>query len=383
MSTTIRETEVVVVGGGPIGIAAAIAARLTGLEVTVVERRRPPIDKPCGEGIMPDGAEILEKLGVDLWSRGAVPLAGIELIHNRVRARGRFPGRPGLGVRRTALHEALVQRAEQLGIGLLWGEPVCGLRERGVDLSRGPVEARWVIGADGIDSRLRRSLGLDVPPAYQRFGIRRHYEMAPWTDAVEVHFADDCEAYVTPVARSMICLALLIHDPVLRFEPALARFPRLRRRVESARARSEPLGAATVFRRTSHVVKGRVALVGDAAGSVDAITGAGITLGLHQAMDLARRLKAGDLRPHDAAYRELMRLPNSMTSFMLAASRRPRLRALTLRTLAAAPWILSGLLSLRTGPFRSTCPDGGPPLGPGRDPPPPLGERSSATAAAP
>jgi flavin-dependent dehydrogenase len=89
-----------------------------------------------------------------------------------------------------------------------------------------------------------------------------------------------------------------------------------------------------------------VALVGDAAGSVDAITGAGITLGLRQAMILARCLVTGDLRPYESAYRKLMWPANGLTTLMLAAKGRRWLRSLTLRTLAAAPWSFSKLLSL-------------------------------------
>ena len=50
-----RSTDVFVIGGGPAGLAAAIAARRRGLDVTVADCSVPPIDKACGEGIMPDG----------------------------------------------------------------------------------------------------------------------------------------------------------------------------------------------------------------------------------------------------------------------------------------------------------------------------------------
>jgi 2-polyprenyl-6-methoxyphenol hydroxylase-like FAD-dependent oxidoreductase len=205
-----------------------------------------------------------------------------------------------------------------------------------------------VIGADGINSKLRSALGLDVAPVYERFGIRRHYNVRPWTDRVEVHFSNRCEAYVTPVGRELVCIAMLIHDPALKFDQALALFPQLLRRVEGASGRTDPVGCGTVYRRTPSVISGRVALIGDAAGSVDAITGAGITLGLHQVMILSRCFRTGDLAPYDSAYRRLMRLPNGMTSFMLATGRRRWLRRLTLRTLAAAPWACSQILRLNS-----------------------------------
>jgi len=59
-----RETDVFVIGGGPAGLAAAIAARRAGFDVVVADRSQPPIDKACGEGLMPDGLSALQRLGV-------------------------------------------------------------------------------------------------------------------------------------------------------------------------------------------------------------------------------------------------------------------------------------------------------------------------------
>ncbi len=69
--------DVVVVGGGPAGIATAIAASLKGLSVTVLDSRKPPIDKPCGEGLLPEAVAALSALGIELDSTLAFPFRGI------------------------------------------------------------------------------------------------------------------------------------------------------------------------------------------------------------------------------------------------------------------------------------------------------------------
>jgi len=68
-----HKTDVVVVGGGPAGLAAAIAARLQGLRVVVLEAAHPPIDKVCGEGIMPEALAALRRLGVHLTPEHGTP----------------------------------------------------------------------------------------------------------------------------------------------------------------------------------------------------------------------------------------------------------------------------------------------------------------------
>jgi len=343
-----ESTDVLVIGGGPAGLAAAIAARRTGLTVTLAERRTPPVDKACGEGIMPDGVRILSDLGVEIPPESSFPFTGIRYVEKSIVATGLFPGRPGIGIRRTVLHDALARRADDLGVALLWGCSFEGLTASGGRLQGRQVRARWVIGADGQNSRLRGALGLDLPPAHRRIGIRRHYAIPPWSDFVEVHWSSGCEIYVTPVTERQVCVAALIDSPAIRFDDALRRFPALRQRLNGAPAATGDLGSETVFRRSRAVVSGRVALLGDAAGSVDAITGEGVTLGLHQAVALARALEAGDLAYYARAYAGIMRLPNRMTSMMLTIHGRPALRRCVLVALSSIPPLFSQLLALHT-----------------------------------
>ena len=348
MSKIHQRTDVFVAGGGPAGLAAAIAIRLAGFQVMLAERHRPPIDKACGEGLMPDGVALLDRLGVVFPFGTTLPFAGIRFIENGVVAIGRFRRGSGLGVRRTVLHQSMLRRAEELGVECLWGREVLDVRRDGVELDDRIVGSRWVVGADGKNSRIRRSMGLDVPPVHQRIGIRRHYETRPWSDLVEVHWSTGCEAYVTPVGKAQVCLAMLVDDPSWKFDQALGRFPALSQRLGDAPQSSREQTDVTVVRRCPQVVSGRVALVGEASGSVDAITGDGITVALHQAMALALSLQRSDLQAYSRSHRRLMRLPDRMGSLLLAIDHRPRLRRWVLRCLAGAPPVFSHLLALHT-----------------------------------
>ena len=89
--------DVAIVGGGPIGLVAAIDARLAGLSVVVIEQRDGTIDKACGEGLMPGALPLLERLGVD---PEGMPIRGITYNQGARSVSHRFSGPPGRGVRR-------------------------------------------------------------------------------------------------------------------------------------------------------------------------------------------------------------------------------------------------------------------------------------------
>ena len=111
-----HETDVFVVGGGPAGLAAAIAARGRGLQVVVADWSRPPIEKPCGEGLMPDSLEALRHLGLTIGSEHSFPFRGIRFLTRATSVCASFPAGCGLGMRRTVLHQLLVDRAAELGV---------------------------------------------------------------------------------------------------------------------------------------------------------------------------------------------------------------------------------------------------------------------------
>ncbi|MCU1416986.1 MAG: monooxygenase, partial [Schumannella sp.] len=289
-SSRTLDTQILVAGGGPVGLAAAIEARLAGLDVIVVEPRLGPIDKACGEGLMPGAVPALARLGVH--PRG-FPLRGVDYRDDRRSATHRFAdgdglGGHGLGVRRTTLHAALHARAEELGTRFVQGRVETVEQDRAGDQSAGiraaGIHADWLLAADGLHSHVAREVGLALPApaARRRYGQRRHYRVEPWSDLIEVHWTRAGEIYVTPTADGMVGLALLARQGV-HFDEALAAAPQLAARVKHAEPASELRGAGPFRQRTRARVAGRTMLLGDASGYVDALTGEGIRIGLEQA----------------------------------------------------------------------------------------------------
>jgi flavin-dependent dehydrogenase len=186
-------TDVFIVGGGPAGLAAAIAARNRGFSVVVADSSKPPIDKACGEGLMPDSLEALQALGMDLDGiTESHPFRGIRFLGADSLVAATFPTGEGIGLRRTVLHQLMADRAAAIGVNLRWGTNI-------EDLDA--IKARWIIGADGQKSRVRQWAGLDATRREsKRYGFSRHYRLAPWADYVEVYWASECQMYVTPVA---------------------------------------------------------------------------------------------------------------------------------------------------------------------------------------
>lgn len=343
-------TDLFVIGGGPAGLATAIAARRRGLEVTLADVERPPIDKPCGEGIMPDGLAAARALSIDLEAAPARRFPGIRFCEGATSVEARFPNGPGLGIRRTTLHRVLIDHAGQAGVRMVWGTAVTGIDAGGVHAVGQRVAARWIVGADGGHSRVRRWAGLDACRRESlRYGFRRHYRVAPWTEFMEIHWGDHCQLYVTPVADDEVCMVLLSSDSHLRWGEALSQFPAVAERVGHGEALPGERGAVSASRQLRAVWRGNVALVGDASGSVDAITGEGLCLLFQQGAALATALERGDLSRYQAEHRRVGRRPWLMANLMLLLDRSARLRHGAMGAMAWHAPLFAGMLKVHTG----------------------------------
>lgn len=344
------DADVVVVGGGPAGLAAAIAARQQGLSVIVADSATPPIDKACGEGLMPDAQTALAELGLEISSRETGIFKGIKFIGPEGAAVARFPRGEGIGIRRTLLHQILVEHAERLGVQALWGMTIRGLEDGGVRIGEDVIRARWLIGADGQHSRVRKWAGLaaarENPP---RIGIRRHFNVEPLSDFVEIYWGEGSQAYVTPIGAREVCVALISRQRFPSFAAGLALFPKLAQHLERADRTTSVRGAISISRKLNSVVSGNIALIGEASGSVDAITGEGLALAFRQGTALGRAFAAGDLSLYQAAHRDTSTLPSFMAQSMLLMDRSSWIRRQTLRAFVKEPALFARLLSIHVG----------------------------------
>ncbi len=365
--------DLIVIGAGPAGLAAAIAAARHGVETLVLEKSSLPIDKPCGEGLLPNAVDALERLGLSAEQLGAaaVTLRGVRYISRAGRvASSVFPSGAGLGLRRRSLSALLAARARTA--------PTLELRT-GLSASvawtpAGPLvtagDAAWrprlVIAADGLRSRVRRACGMETTQhPRRRWGVRQHFSGEAWTDHVEVHFGRGFEAYVTPVAGG-INMAWLWElgatqpgpDVCQRF---LAQMPLLAARLDGCQPTDRPRASGPFRHRPHERARNGVLLIGDAAGYLDPLTGEGVGLALAQVelfeqhvvpLLLDRRpgvvpaaACARYLRSVDAAARS----NRDLTRLMLALAARPALVERIVGALDADPELFRHCLDANMG----------------------------------
>lgn len=342
-------SEICIVGGGPAGLAAALALAQSGREVTVLDCAAPPIDKACGEGLMPDSLAALSRLGIEIPDVGSL-IRGIRFFGEDSCVTGDFPNGIGRGLRRVLLHEVLIARAEQMGIRMLWGVKKVQTSRGRVTFNGGSIDTDLIVGADGQKSSVRQQAGLHhMVREKRRYGRRKHYGAAPWSQYVEIYWGRHFQIYVTPVASDQVCVALLSTNPQLRLDAALSQVPILAEKLRGAPAVTMEKGSLSISRRFRRVSGSGYALIGDAAGSVDAITGEGMCLAFQQADALVKALNARNIEKYERSHRVITSKPRRMAALMLLLDSNRTFQRKALAGLAAHPQIFKSLLAAHVG----------------------------------
>ncbi len=291
---------------------------------------------------MPDAIAAMLNLGVSFSAADSFPFWGIRFLDRATAVDAKFPVGCARGVRRTTLHRMMIDQAEAFGVHLCWGAKV--------DFDT--LRCGWIIGADGENSLVRKWAGLDARCRDRhRFGFRRHYRIEPWTDHMELYWGRTCQIYVTPATPCSVCVAAISRDSRLRLDEALRQFPDLERKLQPGAIISRERGAVTSSRKLKAIYRGRVVLVGDASGSVDAITGEGLCLAFRQAAALADAIECGDLAMYQRTHLRIARRPEWMARLLVALGDHAYIRHRAMSVMTAHPVIFAKMLALHVGAF--------------------------------
>lgn len=365
-------TEVVVIGAGPAGSAAAITLARAGREVLVVDKATFPRDKFCGDGLTADALRRLEALGLDpatvaswtpvhdVWLRGP---AGHQ-IHLPLPDDG---GLFAVVARRRDLDAAMVEVARAAGAELIEGTActAVSVRPEGVrvDLSDGRgVAARYLVAADGMWSPVRKALGLSLT-GYRGdwHAFRQYFRGVSTRAATELFcwFEPDFlpgYAWAFPSGSGTANVGFGIRrgsrwqvGDMAHLWRDLLRRPHIR---QVLGATAEPEGPPRAWPIPARIGRipltsgdGRVLFAGDAAAATDPMTGEGIGQALATGTWAARAVIAagpGDPQRARTHYQERVRreliADHALSALLVRALQHRRGARFAIRLAGLTPW---------------------------------------------
>lgn len=339
LSESSNDLKVVIVGGGPVGLMTAIQLHHQGIESVVLEKRSYPVDKVCGEGVMPLGSQILKDLGLlsKFKAEYFTFFSGIEYFENNKKTQTfEFNDRKGMAIRRVELSRVLREECRERRIEVLENTEYLShektTNEVLVTYAQNGVEQRIkclkLIAADGIHSSVLKDLKINTKKqSYRRMGLRWHVSCKPWSKYVQVYWGHGVEAYVTPVGPSQIEIALL-YFPQLhkgeKVEDLMNYFPFLQNKIKDLKLVSSVKGYGPFPRESEMNPHPYVHFVGDSFAFIDGITGDGISFGFLQAYLLAQEW--GNRDKVTFFVRKYFRTYKLMTKTLVLLSYFPKLR---------------------------------------------------------
>jgi 2-polyprenyl-6-methoxyphenol hydroxylase-like FAD-dependent oxidoreductase len=356
-------------------MAAALELHRAGRQVLVIDAGGSP-EKVCGEGLLPPGWLALEALGVAELVEEKAPIT--ELVYRMpdprtgvLRSLTAPIGRPSFGVRREVLCRAFARAAEGCGLEIWRPARFRGVRFGPtllqVEIQLGPAQAasvrvdcRYLIGADGLHSTVRREAGLQSakPRSFSRWGTRIYLRNQS-SQGVTVTLGDGVESYMTPLGGDLSGLAFIWSPQALGrplpgtgpiWHRLLDRFPPSFREAlppeEAFFGSDRAIGPLHQLVTSPLHPSGRIALVGDAAGYLDALTGEGLCLGMLQAQALTRLLLQNRVQLYPAQHRAIKLRHQFVIHLLLRLFAHPALKERAFSSLLGAPGMFAALIAM-------------------------------------
>lgn len=341
---TVRTPDVLVVGLGPAGAAAAIRLSRLGIRVTAIDRARFPRDKVCSEYMSPETLRHLDQLGllervegfgVALHGATVVGPRGSELTGFFCQANGN-PFRPtGLSMPRRELDHALVELAREAGVTVVEGATLVAVDRAGplpqAVVRRGSatevIAARAVVGADGLRSVAARLLGRRTHGFLRRYGFVAHVgDVRDVRLTAEMHVGQGAYVGLNAVGGGLTNVAVIASgarakaaagDAERFWFETLERFPGVRGRVDRGKIVRQVMVVGPFAAWSRAVVGDGFLLLGDAADFFDPFTGEGIGAALRgaelaapvlaSALERSGAVAKQSLAPYAAARRKAFR----------------------------------------------------------------------------
>ena len=381
-----HDPDVLVIGAGPAGSSLAIQLARRGFSVAIADKKSFPRHKPCGEFLSPECRPYFSELGLEdaLEKLHVRKVYGMTLHAYGAEAPGRFHALPkapyndaGYAIRREVLDTAMLRAAAAMP-EVTWLErhdfrsllratdgTVEGAVLRDPSGADRPVRAKFTIAADGVHSRVARELSLQQPIAWlDRLALVGRFRGVTEKPGAEVHFVPGGYFAATTVDDGSFHLNLLTDRSALRdrdgdvdafVQRHIAAAPALAERLRGAQRLEPWRGIGPLAFRTKRQAVPGAALVGDACGYVDPLTGEGIFFALHGARSLAQAIEeaaaspaATDraMRAYEARRRAEIGPRMALAACIQRGMRHPRLVRWVIGALAHKPRLCDLLVNL-------------------------------------